>query len=465
MSSTASAPRVGGERRNSVMSNVARGSLGNLIEWFDFYNYAIFTTYIASNFFAKGDETQALLDTWAVFAITFLMRPIGSWFFGRYADRKGRRAALTTSVLLMALGTLMIGAAPTYDRIGIWATVLLWVGRAISGFSVGGEYGTTAAYMSEIATPNRRGFYSSFQYVTLVGGQVLAALLQVVLQHVLDKEQMHTWGWRLPFFIGAAGALVVLWLRRSMDETADVADTTSGGAAAGTSTENKGSLGLLFREYWRPFIVVVGLTIGGTTSFYVYTTLMQSYMKKVAGLDADTVSIVNLCALTVFMIVQPLYGLLSDRIGRRTMLLIFGVGSLIITWPVLGAIRSVESGLAAFGLQMFALLIVAFYTSVNAVAKAELFPTRVRALGVGLGYGLANAVFGGTAPYIGTWFASHGNEKGFRVYLLACVAVSLAVYLWGLRNKTVTELDRDFGSAWGDAPDAPSSDDARPVGR
>ena len=441
--SSASAPATpsGLAPKNSVMSNIARGSLGNLIEWFDFYNYAVFTTYIAGNFFAKGDETQAMLDTWAVFAITFLMRPIGSWFFGRFADRRGRRAALTTSVLLMALGTLLIGAAPTYEQIGIWATVLLWVGRAISGFSVGGEYGTTAAYMSEIATPNRRGFYSSFQYVTLVGGQVLAALLQVLLLQVLTKDQMHDWGWRIPFFIGAVGALAVLWLRRGMDETAT--------AAVEGQAKQPGSLGVLLREYWRPFVIVIGLTIGGTTSFYVYTTLMQSYMKKVAGLDADTVATVNLCALAIFMVIHPFYGMLSDRIGRRTMLLIFGVGSLLITWPVLGAIRSVESALTAFGLQLFALLVVGFYTSVNAVVKAELFPTRIRALGVGLGYGLANALFGGTAPYIGTWFASNDNEKGFRVYLLCCVAVSLAVFLWGLRNKEFSHLDRDFGSAWG----------------
>ena len=438
------------ERRNSVMSNILRGSLGNLIEWFDFYNYAIFSSFIAANFFRKGDETQAMLETWAVFAITFLMRPIGSWFFGQFADRKGRKAALTTSVLMMAFGTLMIGAAPTYDQIGIWATVMLWVGRAISGFSVGGEYGTTAAYMSEIATPNRRGFYSSFQYVTLVGGQVLAAALQVGMQQVLSKEDMSQWGWRIPFFIGAFGALAVLWLRRGMDETAAVSSTPEGaGESAPGGAANRGSLGLLLREYWRPFIVVIGLTMGGTTSFYVYTTLMQSHMKKVAGLPAETVSIVNLCALTIFMLIHPLYGLLSDKIGRRTMLLIFGVGSLIITWPVLAAIGDVKTGLAAFGLQLFALLIVGFYTSVNAVVKAELFPTRVRALGVGLGYGIANALFGGTAPYIGTWFASHNNERGFRIYLLSCVAVSLGVYLWGLRNKSMTHLDRDFGSAWG----------------
>lgn len=439
--STTSAPHVLPDRRNSVISNILRSSAGNLIEWFDFYNYAIFSSYIASNYFAKGDETQAMLDTWAVFAITFLMRPIGSWFFGRLADRAGRRAALTTSVLMMAVGTLMIGLTPTYAEIGIWATVSLWLGRAISGFSVGGEYGTTAAYMSEIATPNRRGFYSSFQYVTLVGGQVTAALLQVILQQLLSDDDMMAWGWRIPFFIGAGAALAVLWLRRGMDETAD-----------SNPAEEKGSLKLLFRDYWRPFIVVIGLTIGGTTSFYVYTTLMQSYMKKVAGIPAETASIVNLCALTIFMLIHPLYGMLSDRIGRRTMLLIFGVSSLIITWPVLGAIRSVESAYAAFGLQLFALLIVGFYTSVNAVVKAELFPTRVRALGVGLGYGIANALFGGTAPYVGTWFSGHNNEKGFRVYLLCCVAVSVAVYLWGMRNKAMTELDRDFGAAWEEQP-------------
>lgn len=436
---TATTPVPAG-RRNSAMSNVIRGSLGNLIEWFDFYNYAIFTTYISKNFFAPGDETQAMLDTWAVFAITFLMRPVGSWFFGMVADRRGRRFALTASVLMMAVGTLLIGAAPTYAQIGIWATVLLWVGRMISGFSVGGEYGTTAAYMSEIATPNRRGFYSSFQYVTLVGGQVLAAAFQVVLLRVLSTDDMMTWGWRIPFFVGAASALLVLWLRRGMDET--VVESTS------TEPQERGSLAVLFRDHWRPFVVVVGLTVGGTTSFYVYTTLMQNYFKKVAHLPADAVATANLWALVVFMLVQPLYGLVSDRVGRRTMLLVFGVLSLALTWPLLAAIKPGLGIWGAFGIQMTALLVVAFYTSVNAVAKAELFPTRVRALGVGLGYGIANAVFGGSAPYVGEWFVSHGNPTGFRIYLLACVAVSLLVYVWGMQNKTVTALDREFGHAF-----------------
>lgn len=434
--------------RNSVISNILRGSLGNLIEWYDFYSYAVFASFIGAAFFDKKDPLAGTLDAFFVFAISFLMRPIGSWFFGRVADRKGRKYALTLSVLMMAAGSLVIAVAPGYAQIGIWATFLLWLARIIEGFSVGGEYGTTATYMSEIATPKRRGYYSSYQYVTLVGGQVVALIVQIILQNVLSKTDLDQWGWRIPFVIGTAAALAVLWLRRGMDESIPEEQVAAANSGTADKGAEPGSLRLLFGRYWKPFIIVFGLTIGGTTAFYTYTTLMQTYMKEVAHIPASTVSIINFWALVIYMLLHPVFGLLSDRIGRKTMLLIFGVAGVLLTWPILAAIGATRNPFAAFGLQLLALVIVCFYTSISAIVKAELFPTSVRALGVGLAYGLANAIFGGSAPYVGTLFIQWNNPNGFIIYLTILIAVSLAVFVWGMRNKQVTALDEDFGHAY-----------------
>jgi len=439
--------------RKSVISNILRGSLGNLIEWYDFYSYAVFASFIGATFFDKSDALTGALNAFFVFGISFLMRPIGSWFFGRIADRRGRKYALTLSVLMMAFGSLLMAVSPGYAQIGIWATFLLWFARMVEGFSVGGEYGTTATYMSEIATPNRRGFYSSFQYVTLVGGQVVALIVQIILQHVLSKDDLNSWGWRIPFVIGTLAALTVLWLRRGMDESIpqeQVAAAHTHVPAAKIPAE-PGTLRLLFTKHWKPFVIVFGLTAGGTSVFYAYTTLMPTYMKQVAHLAAGTVSTINFCALVVYMLLHPVLGILSDRIGRKAMLMVSGVGGVLLTWPILTSLGSVQNPFAAFGLQLLGLVIVCFYTSISAIVKAELFPTSVRALGVGLAYGLANAVFGGSAPYVGTVFIQAKNADGFIIYLIVLIAISLSVCIFGLKNKQETPLDRDYGQSYSDA--------------
>ena len=207
------------ERR--VVANVLRGSVGNLIEWYDWYAYTAFSIYFAAAFFPKGDQTAQLLNTAAVFAVGFLMRPLGGWLLGRYADRHGRRAALTLSVTLMAFGSLIIALTPSYATIGVAAPVLLVLARLLQGLSVGGEYATSATYLSEVASPARRGFYSSFQYVTLTAGQLVALGVQIVLQQFLSKTEMMEWGWRIAFVIGATGAIIVMWLRRGEVDPAD----------------------------------------------------------------------------------------------------------------------------------------------------------------------------------------------------------------------------------------------------
>ena len=442
------------EQPRSVVGNIIRGSLGNLVEWYDFYVFSAFAVYFSSSFFSQSDPVSSTLNVLGIFAVGFLMRPIGGWLFGRIADRRGRRYALTLSVLLMAAGSAIILVTPTYATIGSAAAVLLLVARLLQGLSVGGEYGTSATYMSEVATSHRRGYYSSFQYVTLVGGQVLALTVQIILQQVLSEEDLTSWGWRIAFGIGALSALTVLWLRRGMTESlspeqlAAVRDQAAATPPAnGRAEAQPGTLRLLF-SHPKPFFLVFGLTLGGTVAFYTYTTYMQLFMINTSHIPKTTVTRINFCALVVFMLLQPLYGHLSDRIGRRPLLLFFGVGGVLVTWPILSTLAGTSNPYAAFALMLSALVVVCGYTSINAIVKAELFPSSVRALGVGLAYGLANAIFGGSAPYVGTWFKSIGHERWFFTYVTICIAISLAVYAFGFTNKGVTQLDRELGHAY-----------------
>lgn len=425
-------------RARSVAGNVVRGSLGNLIEWYDWYAYAAFSIYFASVFFPSGNPTAQLLNTAGIFAVGFLVRPLGGWMFGRYADRFGRRAALTLSVTLMGAGSLGIAFLPGYAQIGALAPVLLVIARLLQGLSLGGEYGTSATYLSEVATPHRRGFYSSFQYVTLTSGQLLALGVQIILQQMLTPEQLHSWGWRIAFVIGAAAAVTVMWLRRTMDESPNYELAVRENAAGG----ERGSLRVLL-QYPRECLTVVGLTLGGTIAFYTFTTYMQKFMINTAGLPKEEVTWINFVALLIFVALQPLVGALSDRIGRRPLLIAFGVGATLCTVPLLTAVAHVESALAAFGLMMIGLVIVSGYTSINAVVKAELFPARIRALGVGLPYALTVAIFGGTTEYVALGLKNIGHENWFFGYVAAAALVSLLVYVFMGESSRRSQLERE----------------------
>ncbi len=407
------------------------GSSGNLVEWYDFYVYAAFSLYFAKSFFPDADPTAQLLHTAAIFAVGFLMRPVGAWFFGRMADKHGRRIALTASVLLMCFGSAMIALTPTYASIGIAAPALLLFARLMQGLSLGGEYGTSATYLSEMATPERRGFYSSFQYVTLIGGQLCAMLVLIVLQKVfLTQAELEAWGWRIPFAIGALLAVVAYLMRRDMHET----------EAFVTSGRRDGTIKALL-EHPREVAIVIGMTLGGTIAFYTFTTYMQKFLHNTSGFSKDTATLISAVALFVYMLLQPLVGALSDRIGRRPILIAFGVLGSILTVPLLTALSAARDPFVAFALMMTSLVIISGYTAINAVVKAELFPTHVRALGVGLPYAITVALFGGTAEYIALLLKQGGAETAFYWYVSASIAVSLITYVC-MRDTRITSTLR-----------------------
>ncbi|OYU13910.1 MAG: alpha-ketoglutarate transporter [Alphaproteobacteria bacterium PA4] len=402
------------------MRQILGGSAGNLVEWYDWYAYSAFALYFGPAFFPKGDALAQALNTAAVFAVGFLMRPIGGWLLGLYADAKGRKAALTLSVAMMCAGSLIVAVAPTYEQAGIVAPLLLLFARLVQGLSVGGEYGASATFMSEVADEKRRGFLASFQYVTLIGGQLLALGLLVVMQAGLSDDQLHEWGWRVPFLVGALCAVLVFWLRRSLVETEAFSKLSA-------DQHTKNYAGLMKRLFAHPRALwtVLALTAGGSLAFYTFTTYMQKYLVLSAGWTKVQATNVSALALFGYMILQPVFGALSDRIGRRPLLITFGVLGTLLTVPAMTAIGQARDPVTGFVLMLAALTVLSCYTAISGLVKAEMFPADVRALGVGLPYAVGVAVFGGSAEYVALAFKSAGVEAGFFWYVAGMCAIAL----------------------------------------
>jgi MHS family alpha-ketoglutarate permease-like MFS transporter len=423
---------ISGERLKAIIV----GSAGNLVEWFDFYCYAAFSLYFANSFFPSQDPVAQMMSTAGIFALGFFVRPIGGFIFGYLGDRHGRKIALMISVLLMCFGSLVIACSPTYDTVGIWSPALLLVARLLQGLSLGGEYGTSATYLSEMADSKHRGFYASFQYVTLIGGQLLALILLLLLQHfLLDDEQLRQWGWRIPFVAGACLALFALRMRHGMPETKSFETVKK-------QEKRKSTLAELARHP-REVLLVIGLTMGGTLAFYVYSTYMQKFLRLSVGLTDTQTTAVSAASLVFAMCLQPIYGALSDRIGRRPLLISFALLGTIFTVPLMTAIAHATGPLEAFLLIACAWMIVSGYTSINALVKAELFPAAIRATGVGVPYAFAVSVFGGTSEYVALWFKHAGMEENFFWYVTFVIACTLAV-CWFMRDTKVTsQIDQD----------------------
>lgn len=419
------------------LRNIVGGSIGNLVEWFDWYVYSAFALYFAASFFPKGDQTAQLMQTAAVFAVGFLMRPVGAWLMGVYADHKGRKAGLTLSVTLMCVGSLLIALAPTYERAGLLSPAVLLIARIIQGLSLGGEYGSSATYLSEMADRERRGFWSSFQYVTIIGGQLTALALLVALQATLGDEALRAWGWRIGFFAGALLAIVAFILRRKLDETISFENVAARG------NRRRSTVGNLLRHHPREFFLVIALTAGGTASFYAYTIYLQKFLANTSGFSAATASQIMTIALAVMLLIQPLAGAISDRIGRRPMMIFFGTGAMLLTYPIFLTLEAVHEAVPAFMLCMGSLVIVTGYTSINAIIKAEMFPADIRALGVALPFAIANALFGGTAEYVALYLKTIGHERWFYIYISALAAMSLVAYVRMRETKHSSQIELD----------------------
>lgn len=411
------------------------GSMGNLIEWYDVYAYSAFALYFAGSFFPKSSPEAQQVNAATLFAVAFLARPLGGIIFGYLADRYGRRGSLTAAVLLMCFGSLLIAVTPTYETIGVGAPIILVLARVLQAISQGGEYGASATYLSEISHPNRRGFYSGVWYVTLIGGQLCAILVLLVLQKLfLTTDQLKDWGWRIPFVIGALLAVFTYLMRRDMPETGHfkAADKI-------TRTESRwASMG----ANWKSMLLVVGITVGGTSAFYTYTTYMQKFLKLTLKFTDDQTTMVTAGSLIFAVILQPIYGALSDKVGRRPMLITFGVLGTLGSVPLLTALQGVTEPFIAFLLICLAWMVVSCYTALTAVVKAEMFPTAVRAMGVGIPYAITVAVFGGTVDAAALQFKEWGVEQGFYWYASACVFVSLVFYVLIPDTKRNSRMDQ-----------------------
>jgi MHS family alpha-ketoglutarate permease-like MFS transporter len=402
------------------LRNILGGSAGNFVEWFDWFAYSAFALYFSRAFFPEGDQTAQLLKAAAIFAVGFIARPVGAWLFGAYADRAGRRAALTLSVAMMCGGSLMIALIPT--GFGIVSAMLLLLARVLQGLSVGGEYGASATYLSEMAERHRRGLWSGFLYVTLTGGQLAALLLQVVLQRLLTEQQLYDWGWRIPFLVGAALAIVVWWIRRGIHETHSFT------AVAGAVRERGRALSL-FREYPRETLTVTALTAAGGVGFYTFTTYMQKLLVNSAGLDKPVVSQLMTGLLAIFMVLPPLAGWLADRLGHRLTLLASFGGLAIVSVPVLGALSTATDPMVAFLLALLPLVLLSGYCGMSAIFKAELYPVHVRALGVAVPYAIAQAIFGGNAETAALYLKRIGHESAFFWLVAALMTMGFLVTL------------------------------------
>ena len=442
--STASPPPSSPAQTRRAIWNTIRGSSGNLVEWYDVYVYTVFASYFEGQFFDKADQNSTFY-IYAIFAVTFVMRPIGSWYFGRFADRRGRRAALTISVSLMAACSMVVALVPSRASIGAAAPAILILARLVQGFATGGEYGTSATYMSEAATRERRGFFSSFQYVTLVGGHVLAQFTLLIILTLFNDEQVHEFGWRIAFAAGGLAAVVVFWLRRTMDES--LSEETLAAIKAGED-KSSGSLRELFTRYWKPLLLCFLITLGGTVAFYTYSVNAPTIVKTTYKSEAMTATWINLIGLIFLMALQPIGGMISDKVGRKPLLLWFGFGGLFYTYFLITYLPETHSPIASFLLVAVGYVILTGYTSINALVKSELFPAHVRALGVGIGYALANSIFGGTAPAIYQALKASNNVPLFIAYVTACIAVSLVVYIFFIKNKADTYLDQEQGAAF-----------------
>ncbi|MBM4480281.1 MFS transporter [Prescottella equi] len=393
----------------SKKKSLLASAVGNVLEWYEWSAYAVFAPFIAAVVFDSSNPVSALLSTLAVFAVGFLMRPLGGIVFGRIADRRGRKFVLVTTMLMMAGGSLVIGIMPTYDSVGIWASVILLVARITQGFAHGGESATAYSYVSEIAPPHRRGMWGSVAFIAIFGGSALAYSVGGGVTSVLSNDAVAEWGWRIPFLIGALLALVALYLRRSMEES-EVFDAQA--ADEGPRIPRATVV--------RAVLLMIGMTSGITAAHYTWTSYISTYAITQKDMNPDTAYWMLVVAQLIALVSLPFWGLLSDRIGRRPMLFAFAGLMFVLQFPLTAMITS--SGWTLLVATTTALLVVSIPASVLSATLSESFPTKLRTQAIGFAYSISVAVFGGSSPYLNQLLVGQGIGWAFSIYIMVLCA-------------------------------------------
>ncbi len=407
-----------------AVSKAVRGAaIGNTVEWFDFAIYGFLATYIAEKFFPPGDETAALLNTFAIFAAAFFMRPLGGFFFGPLGDRIGRQRVLAIVILLMSASTLAIGLVPSYDAIGVLAPILLLFLRCLQGFSAGGEYGSGACFLAEYAPDKHRGFVVSFLVWSVVVGFLLGSITVTGLEAILSEDAMNSYGWRIPFLLAGLLGAVGLYIRLKLGDTPEFTSLREAGEVSESPLKEA------VTTSWRPILQIIGLVVVHNVGFYVVYTFLPSYFTKTLEFSkTDAFFSITVASLVGIVLIPPL-GALSDRIGRKPLLIAGSVGFAVFAYPLflllntgsLTAAIAAHAGLAA---------IEAVFVCASLAAGAELFATRVRSSGYSIGYNISVAIFGGTAPYVATWLVSRtGNDIAPAFYVMGAAVITLLTVL------------------------------------
>lgn len=412
---TPSTPSAPSSRRRAIIA----GSVGNAVEWFDWTIYASFAVFFSGQFFPAGNETTALLSTFLIFAIGFFMRPLGGWALGVFADRHGRKAALALAIMMISGGSLMIGLSPTYSSVGMLAPLILVIARLLQGLSLGGQYASASTFLTEMAPPEKRGLYSSFVFLAAAAGILLASAIGWVLNQNLSVDQMKDWGWRVPFLIGALGGPIGWWIRRNVSEGGQV-------PAAKTGVVHQ-PLRTLLREHKVALARILGFAVLSTFGFYIFVPYLPTYAMRAVGAERSTAFAANTVAMVAFMIAQPIFGMMSDRFGRKPQLIVFALGYLLFFYPVITNLGPSFGSL--LGVELFGLMLYAMYSSIAPAIMAEQFPRSVRAVGIGTPYNFMVAILGGSTPFLLTYLQSVQKEHMFFVIVLIGAVISLITFV------------------------------------